>query len=91
MTRSRFLDVFENPDSQTSPSTANGAVYQNQFDAFQQWERGKVDDRMPGWRRPMKKSTRRCSRPGAVAARVALTLTVRRLRASGGATGVRSG
>jgi len=40
-----FLDVFENPNSQTSPSTANGAVYQNQFDAFfQQWERGKVDD-----------------------------------------------
>jgi multiple sugar transport system substrate-binding protein len=40
-----FLDVFENPASQTSPSTANGAVYQNQFDAFfQQWERGKVDD-----------------------------------------------
>jgi len=40
-----FLDVFENPNSQTSPSTANGAVYQNQFDDFfQQWERGKVDD-----------------------------------------------
>jgi len=40
-----FLDVFENPNSQTSPSTANGAVYQNQFgDFFEQWERGKVSD-----------------------------------------------
>ena len=40
-----FLDVFENPASQTSPSTANGAVYQNQFgDFFEQWERGKVSD-----------------------------------------------
>jgi multiple sugar transport system substrate-binding protein len=40
-----FLDVFANPNSETSPSTANGAVYQNQFDDFfEQWQRGKVSD-----------------------------------------------
>ena len=44
-----FLDMFDNPASQTSPSTADGAVYQNQFDDFfQQWEPGKVD--RPGCR-----------------------------------------
>ena len=40
-----FLDIFENPDSQTSPSTPNGAVYQDQFGTFvENWQRGQVDD-----------------------------------------------
>jgi multiple sugar transport system substrate-binding protein len=40
-----FLDVFQNPNSDTSPSTANGAVYQNQFgDFFEKWQRGEVAD-----------------------------------------------
>jgi multiple sugar transport system substrate-binding protein len=40
-----FLDIFENPDTDTSPSTANGAVYQTQFDTFlQKWQRGDVSD-----------------------------------------------
>jgi multiple sugar transport system substrate-binding protein len=40
-----FLDIFSNPGTQTSPSTANGAVYQNQFDSFlEKWQRGDVTD-----------------------------------------------
>jgi multiple sugar transport system substrate-binding protein len=40
-----FLDIFQNPGTETSPSTANGAVYQTQFDDFvQKWQRGQVDD-----------------------------------------------
>jgi multiple sugar transport system substrate-binding protein len=40
-----FLDLFQNPGTQTSPSTPNGAVYQTQFDEFvQKWQRGKVSD-----------------------------------------------
>ena len=40
-----FLDIFQNPESDTSPSTANGAVYQTQFDSFvEQWQRGQVSD-----------------------------------------------
>jgi len=44
-----FLDIFQNPDTDTSPSTANGAVYQNQFDTFvEQWQRGQVSDLQSG-------------------------------------------
>jgi multiple sugar transport system substrate-binding protein len=40
-----FLDIFQNPNTDTSPSTANGAVYQTQFDSFvEKWQRGQVDD-----------------------------------------------
>jgi multiple sugar transport system substrate-binding protein len=40
-----FLDIFQNPGTETSPSTANGAVYQTQFDDFvQKWQRGQVSD-----------------------------------------------
>lgn len=40
-----FLDIFQNPGTATSPSTANGAVYQTQFDDFvQKWQRGQVSD-----------------------------------------------
>jgi|tagenome__1003787_1003787.scaffolds.fasta_scaffold20917230_2 multiple sugar transport system substrate-binding protein len=40
-----FLDIFQNPGTETSPSTANGAVYQTQFDDFvQKWQRGQVTD-----------------------------------------------
>ncbi len=40
-----FLDIFSNPGTQTSPSTANGAVYQTQFDSFvEKWQRGEVTD-----------------------------------------------
>ena len=38
-----FLDIFEHPDTATSPATANGAVYQDQFGNFvTRWERGEV-------------------------------------------------
>jgi multiple sugar transport system substrate-binding protein len=40
-----FLDIFSDPNTQTSPSTANGAVYQTQFDSFlEKWQRGEVSD-----------------------------------------------
>lgn len=38
-----FIDIFQNKNSDTSPSTANGAVYQNQFQEFiNSWQQGKV-------------------------------------------------
>ncbi|MDQ1625075.1 MAG: multiple sugar transport system substrate-binding protein [Actinomycetota bacterium] len=38
-----FIDIFQNAGSQTSPSTGNGAVYQNQFGDFvDKWQRGQV-------------------------------------------------
>ena len=40
-----FIDIFQHPESQTSPSTANGAVYQDQFGTFvERWQRGQVSD-----------------------------------------------
>jgi multiple sugar transport system substrate-binding protein len=44
-----FIDIFKHKDSDTSPSTANGAVYQNQFQDFiMQWQQGKVPDLAAG-------------------------------------------
>jgi multiple sugar transport system substrate-binding protein len=40
-----FIDILQHKDSGTSPSTANGAVYQNQFQEFiNSWQQGKVPD-----------------------------------------------
>ena len=44
-----FLGIFQSPGTETSPSTANGAVYQTQFDDFvQKWQRGQVSDLAAG-------------------------------------------
>jgi len=47
-----FIDILENKSSDTSPSTANGAVYQNTFQEFvNRWQQGKVPDLAAGLKR----------------------------------------
>jgi multiple sugar transport system substrate-binding protein len=44
-----FLDVFNNPNSATTPASPNGGAYQNTFQDFVvKWQNGKVSDLASG-------------------------------------------
>ncbi len=44
-----FLDIFDNPNSETNPPKASGAAYQEIFESFaSKWQAGHVDDLQSG-------------------------------------------
>ena len=44
-----FLDIFNNPNSETNPPKASGAAYQEIFESFiSKWQAGKVSDLQSG-------------------------------------------
>jgi multiple sugar transport system substrate-binding protein len=44
-----FVDIFQNPNSETNPPKASGAAYQEIFESFiSKWQAGRVDDLQSG-------------------------------------------
>ena len=88
-----FVDIFQNPNSETNPPKASGAAYQEIFESFiSKWEAGQVDDlavrargRRQAGRRP---GAERVGRSGAViaAAEAMSTAVAGALRASAAPT-----